>query len=119
MPVRTNPIYEDPDPGDGTRVFVDRLWSRGVSNEEAQLDDWMRAVAPSDGLCEWFDHDPDRWDEFRERYHSQLDDRSNEVQKLLGYARLGTLTLVYAAADDEYDNAVALAEYLTEQLGGR
>lgn len=79
MPVRTKRVYEDPDPDDGTRVLVDRLWPRSVSKAEAQLDEWMKAVAPSDDLREWFDHDPDRWDEFRERYRAELDNRPERL----------------------------------------
>jgi len=116
MPVRTKRIYEDPDPEDGTRVLVDRLWPRGVSKEEAQLDDWMQEVAPSDDLREWFDHDPDRWDEFSERYRDELDDRPEQIDRLLESARSGTLTLLYAAVDEEHNNAVVLADYLDERL---
>lgn len=116
MSIRIKRVYEDPSPDDGTRVLVDRLWPRGVSKEEAQLDDWLKDVAPSDELREWFDHDPDCWVEFRERYHNELDDRPDAVQQLLDYARSGTLTLVYATTDEEHNNAVALADYLTERV---
>ncbi|MFC7139807.1 DUF488 domain-containing protein [Halosimplex aquaticum] len=116
MSVHTKRVYDDPDPADGTRVLVDRLWPRGVSKEKAQLDDWMKDVAPSDELREWFEHDPGRWDEFRERYRNELDDRSERVQELLEYARTGTLTLLYAATDEEHNNAVVLADYLVDRL---
>jgi len=116
MSVHTKRVYDDPDPEDGTRVLVDRLWPRGVSKEEARLDDWMKDVAPSDELREWFDHDPDRWDEFRDRYRSELADRPERVRELLEYARTGTLTLLYAAADEEHNNAVVLADYLADRL---
>jgi len=114
MPVRTKRIYVAPEPEDGTRILVDRLWPRGVSKEEAQLEDWVKDIAPSDELREWFDHEPDRWDEFRERYRDELDDRPEQVQDLLEYARSGTLTLLYAATDEEHNNAVVLADYLVE-----
>lgn len=116
MPVRTKRVYEDPEPDDGTRVLVDRLWPRGVSKEVAQLDDWLKEIAPSDELREWFDHDPDRWEAFSERYRSELDDRPELVEELLEHARSGTLTLLYAAADEEHNNAEVLADYLTERL---
>jgi uncharacterized protein YeaO (DUF488 family) len=74
MSVRTKRVYDDPDPEDGTRVLVDRLWPRRVSKEEAHLDDWMKDIAQSDELREWFDHEPVRWNEFRKRYRSELDD---------------------------------------------
>lgn len=116
MPIHTKRVYEDPDPEDGTRVLVDRLWPRGVSKEGAHLDDWMKDIAPNDDLREWFDHDTDRWSEFRERYGSELDDRPERVEELLGYARTGTLTLLYAATDEEHNNAVVLADYLSDRL---
>lgn len=114
--IRTKRIYEDPEPEDGTRVLVDRLWPRGVSKEDARLDDWLQSVAPSDELREWFDHDPDRWTEFRRRYRAELEDKEDAVDQLLSYARSGTLTLLYAAADREHNNAVALRDYLEERL---
>lgn len=116
--VRTKRAYDDPAPEDGTRVLVDRLWPRGVSKEEARLDDWLREVAPSDDLREWFDHDPERWPAFRRRYRAELD--GNEaVETLLSHAREGTLTLVYAASDREHNNAVVLRDYLEERLDER
>lgn len=116
MTIRTKRIYEDPDPADGTRVLVDRLWPRGVSKEEAQLDAWLKSVAPSDELREWFDHDPDRWDEFRDRYRAELDETHEPVERLLEYASTGPLTLLYATTDREHNNAVVLREYLEDQL---
>lgn len=118
MPVYTKRVYEDPDSADGTRVLVDRLWPRGVSKEEAQLDDWLKEIAPSDDLRNWFDHDPDRWDEFTERYRSELDDRPERVRELLEYVQSGTLTLLYAATDEEHNNAVVLVDYLVDRLDG-
>jgi uncharacterized protein YeaO (DUF488 family) len=116
MAVQTKRIYENPEPTDRTRILVDRLWPRGVSKEEAQLDEWMKAVAPSDDLREWFDHDPDRWEGFRERYLNELDDRPEQIDELLEHARSGTLTLLYAATDEEHNNAIVLEEYLTDRL---
>jgi uncharacterized protein YeaO (DUF488 family) len=116
MTIRTKRIYEEPDPADGTRVLVDRLWPRGVSKEEAQLDAWLESIAPSDELREWFDHDPDRWDEFRGRYRAELDEKHEPVERLLDYASTGPLTLLYATTDREHNNAVVLREYLEDQL---
>lgn len=112
MPVRTKRVYEEPNPDDGTRVLVDRLWPRGVSKEAAALDEWMKSVAPSDELREWFDHDPDRWDEFVSRYHAELADREEEIERLRSMAEENTLTLLYSASDTEHNNAVALKQFL-------
>lgn len=104
--------YDDPSPDDGTRVLVDRLWPRGVSKEEAALDAWLKEIAPSDELRQWFDHDPEKWDEFCRRYHDELDAKDKLVDSLCGEADEGPLTLVYAAKDREHNNAVALKVYL-------
>lgn len=111
MPIQTKRIYEEPDPEDGTRVLVDRLWPRGVSKEDAALDRWAKDVAPSDELRNWFDHDPERWDEFTERYRDELTDR-DVVDELRELADDGTLTLLYAATDREHNNAVVLQDVL-------
>lgn len=115
MTVRTKRVYEEPSEGDGTRVLVDRLWPRGVSKADADLDDWLKTVAPSDELREWFDHDPEKWDEFRERYHEELTARNETEEPLTDLRRIadeGTLTLVYAAKGETHNNAVALKEML-------
>lgn len=116
MTVRTKRIYEEPAEEDGTRVLVDRLWPRGVSKESAELDAWLREVAPSDELRRWFDHDPEKWSEFTDRYEAELDDRPEAVEALLDFAREGTLTLLYAARDTEHNNAVALQTVLERRL---
>lgn len=104
--------YDDPGREDGTRVLVDRLWPRGVSKKSAALDCWMKDVAPSTELRQWFGHDPEKWDGFRGRYASELDGREDDIAFLRMKAREGTLTLVYAAKDTEHNDAVALKEYL-------
>lgn len=106
--------YEEPDPADGRRVLVDRLWPRGVSKERAGLDDWLKEVAPSGDLRKWFGHDPAKWEEFEGRYRAELDGHANEIRQLLEWWRAGDLTLVYGAADTEHNDAVVLATYLRQ-----
>jgi uncharacterized protein YeaO (DUF488 family) len=108
--LRTKRIYEDPDPADGSRILVDRLWPRGVSKNAAALDDWAKELAPTDELREWYDHDPDRWEGFRERYMEELDERQAAIQATI-LDRPGTVTLLYAARDTERNNAVVLKEH--------
>lgn len=115
MDVRTKRVYDEPSEDDGRRVLVDRLWPRGVSKEDAALDAWVKRVAPSDDLREWFDHDPERFDEFRDRYRAELDGKEDAVEEVVGDA--DTLTLVYAASDEAHNNAVVLAEYVRERAG--
>lgn len=114
MTIRTKRIYEDSSPDDGTRVLVDREWPRGVSKEDAELDEWLTEVAPSDDLREWFDHDRERWTTFVGRYHDELSDRDELTDRLRSMAEHDTLTLLYVAKDTEHNNAVALKRYLEE-----
>lgn len=117
MEVRTKRIYEDPAPADGGRVLVDRLWPRGVSKADAELDNWAREVAPSDELREWFDHDADRWEEFQERYFTELRAKKDVVRaEVLDAASRGTVTLLYATTDTTHNNAVALQRFIERRL---
>jgi uncharacterized protein YeaO (DUF488 family) len=96
-------------------VLVDALWPRGVSRERAALDGWARDVAPSVELRRWFAHEPSRFPEFRARYRAELAGRGGLVEDLRRRAVEGTVTLVYAARDQEHNNAVVLAELLGEK----
>ena len=112
--VRLKRAYDPAEPGDGYRVLVDRLWPRGVSKERARLDEWARELAPSTELRTWFGHDPERFAEFERRYRTELAAHSGKLDELRRRARHGTLTLVYAARDEEHNDAVVLAEVLRE-----
>ncbi len=95
--VQTKRVYDPPSTGDGYRVLVDGLWPRGLTRETAQIDRWMRTVAPSAALRRWFGHNAERWDEFRRRYQDELDepDRRDLVNELVERARHSPLTLLY------------------------
>ena len=110
--VRLKRAYEAPAADDGTRVLVERLWPRGVSKAEAALDDWMRDIAPSPALRKWYGHDVARWDEFRDRYRTELASHAEGVETLRVIARKGPLTLVFAAHDTEHSSAAVLREVL-------
>jgi uncharacterized protein YeaO (DUF488 family) len=112
MAVRLKRAYDPPEPADGYRVLVDRLWPRGVSKDEAHLDEWARELAPSSGLRTWFGHDPEKFEEFRRRYRDELAAHDEKLHELRRRARGGTVTLVYAARDTEHNDAVVLAELL-------
>jgi uncharacterized protein YeaO (DUF488 family) len=105
-------IYDEPSPGDGFRVLVERLWPRGVSKERAALDLWLKDVAPSPGLRKWFGHDPARWEGFQERYVAELkeDDAALDVLRRKGEG--GTVTLLFAAHDQEHNSALVLKRFL-------
>ncbi|HTG80791.1 MAG TPA: DUF488 domain-containing protein [Geobacteraceae bacterium] len=105
-------IYEPPVPEDGKRILVDRLWPRGLSKDDARLDEWLKEVAPSDELRRWFGHDPAKWEEFRRRYRQELKTQGEILERLRNEARKGTVTLLFAAKDEERNNAVVLKEML-------
>ncbi|HEU5405229.1 MAG TPA: DUF488 family protein [Gaiellaceae bacterium] len=112
MDVRLKRAYEPPARSDGYRVLIDRLWPRGVSKQEARLDEWARELAPSSELRRWFGHDPAKFDEFRRRYREELARQEEKLGELRRRARGGRLTLVYGARDSEHNDAVVLAELL-------
>lgn len=101
-----------PEPQDGFRILVDRLWPRGVSRNSAQIDLWLKDVAPSTSLRKWFAHDPSKWGEFRERYFLELQRNPEAIAQLDEHVRRGAVTFVYGAKDREYNHAVALKAYL-------
>ena len=107
-------IYDQPDPEDGRRVLVDRLWPRGLAKEKARVDDWLKEIAPSEELRKWFGHDPEKWDEFRRRYREELLAHGELLDRLREQAKKGRVTLLFAARDAEYNNAVVLQEILGE-----
>lgn len=117
--IQTRRVYEPPSPEDGARLLVDRLWPRGVKKEKLQLAGWLKEIAPSVPLREWFSHDPARWKEFRRRYCAELTQNPRGWQPVLQAAREGKVTLLFAAKDAEHNNAVALKTFLERKLTGK
>lgn len=119
--VRIKRAYEPASPQDGFRVLVDRLWPRGRSREKLGLDAWHKDIAPSAELRRWFGHDPSRWKDFQARYRAEL--QAPAACAILGdlvrRARLGPLTLVYAARDEHHNDAVALRDVIAARLRAR
>ena len=116
MPIRIKRAYEPASPADGHRVLIDRLWPRGVSRHSAKLDEWIKELAPSAELRQWFGHEPARFEEFRRRYIEELHQERPRLTALRRLARAGAVTLVYSAHDTEHNDAVVLAEILRRGL---
>ena len=112
MNIRTKRVYEAPAKGDGARILVDRLWPRGLSKEKAQVDLWLKDIAPSTGLRKWFAHDAEKWQEFRRRYEAELERNDEQVAALREEAAKGPVTLVYGARDTEHNEALVLKDLL-------
>ena len=109
--------YEKPSRNDGARILVERLWPRGLTREKVALDLWLKDVAPSPGLRKWFGHDPAKWKQFEQRYWKELRARKEAVALLRRKSKRGTITLVYAARDEEHNGALALKEFLEHRKG--
>ena len=110
--VRVKRAYEPPETADGTRILVDRLWPRGVPKTAAAIDRWAKDLAPSAGLRKWFNHDPARFAEFERRYADELGMQQAGLAELRALAREGPITLVYAARDEQHNDAVVLRKLL-------
>jgi uncharacterized protein YeaO (DUF488 family) len=110
-------VYDEPEPGDGTRILVDRLWPRGLSKEQAKIDVWLKDIAPSNELRKWFGHDPEKFAQFRLRYAQELgaNPAQEALQKLRDMTKKGAVTLLYAAHDTEHSNAIVLRDILMQQ----
>ncbi len=112
MSIHIKRVYVAPAKEDGFRVLVDHLWPRGVKKEAAAIDEWLKAIAPSTELRKWFGHDPEKWEEFKRRYFSELDENRETVAQLAKKAKTEKVTLVFSAKEERFNNAVALKEYL-------
>lgn len=114
--IQTKRVYEPAEKSDGTRFLVERLWPRGMKKEALKMDDWLKEVAPSDGLRRWFDHDPAKWREFQRRYRAELAEERETWQPLLDAAKHGDVTLLFSAHDLEHNNAVVLKSFLDQRV---
>lgn len=105
-------IYEEPSKEDGYRVLVDRIWPRGMSKQKASIDVWLKEIAPTTQLREWFHHEAPKWAEFQKRYRAELDDNP-EVETMRGIlSGHGVVTLIYSARNEEENQAAVLRDYL-------
>jgi len=105
-------VYESSSEQDGQRVLVDRIWPRGIRKKELSDAIWLKDIAPSTALRQWFGHRPERWTEFRKRYWAELNHDTDQIEALRKMMKKGPVTLLYSAHDSEHNQAVALKEYL-------
>lgn len=117
MRIKTKRVYEQPDKDDGTRILVDRLWPRGLSKEKAQVDLWLKEIAPGTELRDWFGHDPKKWVQFRRRYFRELTVNTAALEPIIEAGRHGPVTLMYSSHDMKHNNAVALKDFVEGQIG--
>ncbi|GAB1404078.1 MAG: DUF488 domain-containing protein [Lentimicrobiaceae bacterium] len=112
--IKIKRIYDEALKDDEYRVLIDRLWPRGISKEDAALDEWNKELSPSTELRKWFDHTPERFEEFSRRYRQELEEQQDELKRLYSLAKSKQITLLYAARDEEMNNAVVLRKVLND-----
>jgi uncharacterized protein YeaO (DUF488 family) len=117
--IRIKRIYAPPEPSDGTRILVDRLWPRGVARDEARIDAWIKDAAPSDALRRGYSHDPEKWPEFRARYLTELQQNPAAAELRDRAREAKTITLLFAAKDAARNNAIVLREFLEGGAAGK
>jgi uncharacterized protein YeaO (DUF488 family) len=113
--IKIKRVYLPAEKEDGTRILVDRLWPRGLTKEKASVDLWLKEIAPSTDLRKWFGHDPARWAEFQTRYLAQLRKNKEQLTHLREEAAKGPATLLFAAKDEQHNEAVVLHKLLTAE----
>ena len=116
--IKIKRVYDPASASDGIRFLVDRLWPRGIKRDALQMRAWLKDAAPSDALRRLYHNNPEKWDEFLERYFADLDQNPAALEPILSAAQQGDVTLLYAARDTERNNAAALKVYLDRKLGG-
>ena len=110
--IKLKRIYEEPSKADGLRILVERLWPRGITAERAQVKRWLKEIAPSPELRQWYSHALDKWAEFRKRYEAELDEKADLLKEIKSQAQTQTVTFVYATRDEARSSALVLKEYL-------
>ncbi len=105
-------VYEKPDKEDGFRILVDRLWPRGLTKGKANIDLWLKEIAPSTELRKWFSHDPEKWEEFKRRYLLELKENKGPIYLIEEQMKKGDVTLVYGARDEIHNEALVLLSQL-------
>lgn len=117
MSVILRRIYEEDHPLEGNRILIDRVWPSGISKEKAKLDDWMKEIAPSSSLRKWFDHDPDKFDNFKKAYQNEITESKMAKTKLQELKKMATnerLVLLFGTKDMKHNHAVVLKEMIEE-----
>ena len=112
MSIGLKRAYDPPDRSDGYRVLVDRIWPRGVTKDDLEVDAWLKDLAPSTELRKWFGHDPAKWKEFQSRYRTELREKKEALKLLKQKSKEHTITLLYGAKDQEHNEALVLKRAL-------
>lgn len=117
MSVRVRRVYESPEPEDGVRVLVDRLWPRGLSKDAAHVDEWPKALTPSTELRRWYHAGEGSYEEFGSRYEAELEapEAAEHLDRVRELSEKGAVTLLTSAKDPEHSHAAVLVRLLTSR----
>jgi len=110
--IKIKRIYDSASRDDGKRIYIDRLWPRGMKKEEVKMDEWLKEISPSDTLRKWFGHDPSKYEEFKKRYIKELEPHAEILERIRKEGKKETVTLLFSAKDDEHNNATVLKEII-------
>lgn len=110
--IKLKRIYDEASPDDGRRIYVDRLWPRGLKKENVRMDEWLKDLAPSSELRKWYGHDPSKYEEFKQRYIRELAPKSQILERIRKEGRKDMITLLFSARDTEHNNATVLKEII-------
>lgn len=116
MDIKLKRVYEEPESTDGIRILVERLWPRGLSKEKAKVDIWLKDAAPSAELRKWFSHDQTKWEEFKKRYYLELEKNPEALKPFHDLPDSTNITFVFASKEEQFNNAVALKDYISSYL---
>ncbi len=111
--IKIKRIYDPASRDDGKRIYIDRLWPRGMKKEEAKIDEWLKEISPTDRLRKWFGHDPSKYAEFKRRYKKELEKHSEILERIKKEAKKETVTILFSAKDVEHNNATVMKELLS------
>ncbi len=112
--IKIKRIYDPASPDDGKRIYIDRLWPRGMKKEEVKIDEWLKEISPSDDLRKWFGHDPSKYAEFERRYKKELEKNSEILERIKKEGKRKTVTLLFSAKDEEHNHATVMREILSK-----
>ena len=116
MRIEIKRVYSRPEEQDGFRVLIDRLWPRGISKDKARIDLWLKDIAPSAELRKWFNHDQAKWIKFKEKYFKELNSVPELTEMIVDKLKDGDVTLIYSSKEEQFNNAVALKEYIENYI---
>ncbi|MGI9535365.1 MAG: DUF488 domain-containing protein [Thermodesulfobacteriota bacterium] len=112
MKLNIKRVYIQPSIEDGQRILIDRLWPRGLNKEKAEIDLWLKEIAPSTELRKWFNHEQEKWGEFKKKYFKELESNTESVKILIEKINKSKVTILYSSKEERLNNAVALKEFI-------